>query len=398
MNKDLGKTLLAKADIIIESWIETIHQNEEDIKSAKNAAYESVRNSIPLVLEAIATLLSRSLTEQPEKLENKALEHGITRAKQGYDITEIVREYSLLRKTIFTVLEPDLLSGSGDEILQSVKLIDSVVDEVISLSLDSYLQMRLQEFEQVRGELSLTNQELKRLVATHQENLSYLAHELKSPLNSIMGFSTLLLKQQQEATQEQDAPSGLQFTEKVIQNSRQLLRLINDTLEISRYEAGKMRLNLDSIDVQPFMQMIIDSLEPYAHQKNLEMILNCDYAPQQVQTDSLRLQQIITNLASNAICYTETGTITITCQVNAKDQWLLIISDTGIGIPPEAQTQIFEPYFRLSTKETDSTNSTGLGLAIVDKFVTLLQGKIDLVSIPKKGSTFTLTFPLVVGY
>ena len=393
MSKDLGKTLLAKIDVIIESWIESIRE-DLDIESAKGLAYKSVRDSIPLVLEALATLLSQTLSDRPQKLEDKGLTHGIVRAEQGYDLTEVVQEYGLLRKVIFAVLKPDLLAVSGEKMLQTTEAINSTIDRVISLSLESYLEARLHELEELQGQLLLTNQELTRLVATQKEDLSHLAHELKTPLNSIMGFSSLLFQQQQKMERGQDTTLNLQLTEKVISNGRQLLRLINDALEISRYEAGKMKPNLESIDVRSLLKIVKEALEPSARQKNLEIILDCDRAPERVETDPLRLQQIITNLVSNAIRYTESGTINISCQTIDNERWTLVVADTGIGISPEAQTQVFEPYFRVGTIKTFSPDSTGLGLAIVVKMVELLQGTINLASQLNEGSSFTITFPV----
>ncbi|WP_414618855.1 sensor histidine kinase [Calothrix sp. CCY 0018] len=397
MSKDLGKTLLAKTETIVDTWVEAIRENQ-NIESSKSLAYNSVRNSIPVVLEAFATLLTQSLSNQPQKLEYKSLEHGFVRAEQGYDITEILYEYRLLRKVIFAVLKPDLLLCSGNEILQTVEFLDSVIDQIISLSLESYVEARLQELHELQSQLLLNNQELTRLVGMQKENVSHLAHELKTPINSIMGFSSLLLKQQQELTQGQDKSLNLRFIEKVIKNSRQLLRLINNTLEISRYESGKIKLNLESIDVRSHIQMVIEALQSAAVEKNLEVILYCDRAPEQITSDPLRLQQIITNLVSNAIRYTDSGTITITCLNNNNEQWSIIVADTGIGIGKEAQSRIFESYFRVSSEDTDSQNSNGLGLAIVDKLTKLLSGKIELVSKPTEGSTFTVTFPKTINF
>ncbi|GAB4549473.1 MAG: sensor histidine kinase [Pleurocapsa sp.] len=393
MSEDLGKALLAKTDTITESWIESIRE-DLDIESSKGLAYKSVRNSIPLVVEAIATLLSDCVEDRPQELEENSLEHGIVRAEQGYDVAEVVREYSLLRKVIFTVLEPDLVRNSGKQTLRYTTLIDSVIDRVVSLSLESFVDRRLKELKQLQAKLLLTNQELTRLVTAQKEDLSHLAHELKSPLNSIMGFSSLLLQQQQKINRGQDNNFNLQLTEKVINNSKQLLRLINDTLEMSRHESGKVELNLKSISVRSLVLMVKESLEPSAQQKNLELILDCDRAPQEVQTDPLRLRQIITNLVSNAVRYTESGTVTVICEVNNSQQWSIVVSDTGVGISPEAQKQVFEPYFRVTSQDGYSPHSTGLGLAIVEKLVKLLQGKIDLVSQPGKGSSFTITLPV----
>ena len=395
MNNDIGKILLAKTDIIIKNWIESIRE-DVDVESAKGMAYNAVRNSIPLVLEALATLLSDSLKNRSQKLENKGLEHGIVRAEQGYDVAEIMREYALLRQVVFFVLKSDLLSGSKEEIMQNVRLIDAVIDRVISLSLESFVEVRLKELKQLQSQLIFTNQELTRLASAQKEDLSHLAHEMKNPLNSIMGFSSLLLQQQQKMSQGKDTSLSLQLTEKVIKNSKQLIRLINDILEISRYEAGKMQANLELLDVRSLIVLVTEALEYSAEQKNIEIILDCDRAPEQALTDRLRLQQIVTNLISNAIRYTESGTITITCEAQNSDRWTLEITDTGIGIAPEAQAQIFEPYFRVSSKEGYSAESTGLGLSIVEKMVKLLQGEIALVSQLGAGSTFTITFPQAI--
>ena len=396
MSKDIGKILLAKTDTIVESWIDSIQQ-DINIESSKGLAYKSVRNSIPLIIEALATLLSQSLPDREQKLKSNSWEHGIVRAEQGYDVSEIVREYGLLRKIIFTVLKPDLLASSGEEILQIIELIDSIIDRVVTLSLETYVETRLQELEQLQSQLLLTNQELNRLVAMQKEEVSYLVHELKTPLNSIMGFSSLLLQQQQKVTQEKDTALSLQFIERLISNSRQLLRLINNILEISRYESGNIQLNPESTDVCSLIQGVIQTLKPAAGQKDLKITLNCNCTTAQIITDTLRLQQIITNLVSNAIRYTETGVITVTCQTNNLDQWSLIVADTGIGMSLEAQKQVFQPYYQVNVEDSYSKGSTGLGLAIVAKLVQLLQGKIDLASKPDEGSTFTLTFPIILS-
>ena len=393
VSKDIGTALLAKSEVIIESWIDSI-RDDLDIESAEGLAYKSVRNSIPLVLQALATLLSSSLTNKPQKLEDNGLEHGIVRAEQGYDIAEIMHEYGLLRNIVLTVLEPDLATSSVTEALATAKLINSVIDRVIGFSLESFVEVRLQELEQLQSQLILTNQELTRLVAAQKEDLSHMAHELKSPLNSIMGFSELLLRQQKKITQGQDTSLNLKLTEKVMSNSKQLLRLINDTLEISRYESGTIQLNLESVNVRSLITTVTEAFEPSAKEKELEIILNCDRAPQSVYTDPIKLRQIITNLVSNAIRYTESGTVTVICQINEQERWSIMVIDTGIGLSIAAQKQAFEPYFRVKTKDNASLNSTGLGLAIVDKLVKLLQGEIELKSALNEGSSFTVSFPV----
>jgi signal transduction histidine kinase len=189
----------------------------------------------------------------------------------------------------------------------------------------------------------------------------------------------------------------LEHIERVLRNGRQLLRLINDSLEVSRYEAGKMKLQAVPTNVRSLIKNVIEVLEPLARAKELKMLVDVGSAPEQVLTDSLRLQQIVTNLASNAIRYTDSGSVEVTCQMLANQQWAIAISDTGLGISPEDQAHIFDPYVQASSStKPQLPDSTGLGLAIVSRLVKLLQGRIELISQLGVGSTFTVVFPLQV--
>ena len=392
---DLGRALEDKVELITQRWVEAVHQDSE-IQSTKKLAYESVRNSLPDVLKELAGLLSPRLPGDEEDLEERSLHHGYVRAKQGYDTAEIVREYRLLRQVILVVLEPDLLSGSAQEVLSSVRLIDGVFDEVITASMESYIDSRLVELRQMQGQLTLTNQELNRLVQVHKDNLSYMAHELKTPLNSIIGYSSVLLQKQKKKFSEKDTTTNLDQLERVLRNGRKLLQIINDTLEISRYNQGQIALNPSPVDVGNLVQEIIeDALMPIAIEKQLELQVDVENAPASVFIDSLRVQQLVTNLVGNAIRYTEEGHINVICRQKEGDLWEIEVADTGIGIEEEARSQIFDPYAR-SNSQTRAIAGTGLGLAIVKSIVNLMEGRIELTSEVGRGSTFTVTLPLIV--
>ncbi|WP_036479871.1 sensor histidine kinase [Myxosarcina sp. GI1] len=391
--KDIGSELLAKKETILDNWIDAVRRDAE-IDSAKSLAYQSVKDSLPFILEAIASLLNKNRDDdKPQQIERESLEHGLTRAEQGYDAAEIVREYRLLRQVIFTVLEPALLTGSGREVLETVKTIDTVLDKVIAISLESYVEARVNEVKQVQNQLMLTNQELTRLVESQKDNLSHLAHELKNPLNAIVSFSTLLLQQQQKSTQEPGNTLNLQTIERVLNNGQQLLRLINNALEVSRYESDRIELNLKPVEVKTLIQDITNALETSIGDKEIEVILDCANAPETIISDPLRLRQIISNLVSNALRYTERGKIEITCSQPDESCWVFSVSDTGRGISLEDRQQIFEPFYRVGSQEDYLPQSTGLGLAIVNKLVKLFQGQIELQSELGKGSAFTVTLP-----
>lgn len=390
---DFSQALQDKIDIIVQNWIEAVRADEQ-IETAKQLTYTSVRDSLPIVLQAIVTMLSQSEESDIRTLIEESLDHGTVRAKQGYDAQEIAREYRLLRRVIFDALEPELLKGSAAEVSRAYRLIDSALDEVIADCFKTYTQERFQKLQELQNHLQLTNQELTRLVRASQENLSHLAHELKTPLTSIIGYSELFLRQRNNSQLKDSAPN-LAHIDKVLSNGRRLLRLINDTLEISRYEAGRIKLQLTATNVRSAIGTVVEIIEPLAKTKNLEIAVECDPVLDQVMTDYLRLQQIVTNLASNAIRYTQAGTITIKTELLSDKHWSICITDTGIGIASEDCDRIFMPYFRADNSLGGYIpDSTGLGLAIVARLVNLLQGKIELVSQVGVGSSFTVIFPL----
>ena len=391
-----GQLIIEKTETIIVQWVEAVRQDKQ-IESADELPRPAIENHLSHVLLAMGTVLSKYQDSAIQPIVEASLVHGELRAEQGFDPAEVAREYRLLRQVLFSALEANLLAGTTVEAIRALRLIDAVIDEAIAQCFKSYVEERLRELQQLYNQLALNNQELTRLIRSNQDNLSVLAHELKTPLNSIIGYSELFLRQQRRLPEDKDNLPKLEHIERVLRNGRQLLRLINDTLELYRADGGKMQLHLMSTDVRSLINNVVEILEPLAHIKQLQIVVDCSLAPQQVLTDTLRLQQIVTNLLSNAIRYTDLGKIQLTCQLFGDNHWAIAVSDTGRGIAPEDQVRIFEPFFRVGDHEQSyHPESTGLGLAIVARLVKLLQGKIELVSQVGIGSTFTVILPLSV--
>ncbi len=393
---DLGKALLSKVDDIIEVWIAEVRHDIE-IESNRGMTHEAIHNGLPDVLASVATMLTAAFSNEAAELEEGALEHGTVRADQGFDVAEVAREYRILRRIVVDALEPDLQTGTVAEVIKAMRQINDVLDSVVTLSMDCYVERRMASLDQMHGQLLLTNQELTRLVAIQKDNVSHLAHELKNPLNSIISFSSILLrKQQKQLTSAETMPMEIQQMERILNNGHQLLRLINNTLEASRNESNQLPIKIDAVAVPELVRAVVEAFDQGLDEKPIEMSWNCDRAPLSVMSDGLRLQQILTNLVSNAIRYTDEGSISITCYVE-NEQWAMAVSDTGRGLSPEQQQRIFEPYFRAGDKGDYLPESSGLGLTIVEKLVGLLQGEIQVASVLGEGSTFTVLLPLVLG-
>ncbi len=396
---DLGKALLSKVDDIIEAWVDEVSHDIE-IESNRGMTYEAIHNALPDVLAAMATLLTSAFADEEVELEEHALEHGAIRAEQGFDVTEVVHEYRVLRTVLISALEPDLMTGSVSEAIKAVRKINEVLDDVVMKSMECYVARKLSVLEQLHIELLLTNQELSRLVQAQKNNVSHLAHELKNPLNSIVGFSSILLRKQQQQLEQEPAKSmEMQQVERILSNGRQLLRLINNTLEASRSESAQASLKIEQVAIAELIKTVMEAFEPSVQEKPVMLEWDCELAPETVSIDSLCFQQILTNLVSNAIRYTSEGSVKVTCYTEGDlgaGFWAVAVSDTGKGIRPEQQTKIFEPYFRVGRKEDYLPESSGLGLAVVSKLVELFHGKVEVKSVLGEGATFTVILPLSI--
>lgn len=225
--------------------------------------------------------------------------------------------------------------------------------------------------------------------------LASMSHELRTPLNAILGFTEVL--------REQSLPNSTQREHfDIIQRSGQhLLALINQVLDLAKIEAGSQELTLAKADLRGLLKDIVALLRPRAEAKNLILRLECCPLPRLLRTDAGRLRQILINLIGNAIAFTERGEIVLRVVEApspsiASDQcWLhFFVQDSGMGISPQDQARIFEPFVQVS--EAARQQGTGLGLAIAKKMVGLLGGRLTVRSMPGQGSTFMVELPFGV--
>jgi len=222
------------------------------------------------------------------------------------------------------------------------------------------------------------------------EFVSLVSHELRTPLTSIKGYVDLLIDGDAgEVTEEQK-----EFLEIVKSNSDRLVMLVNDLLDVSRIEAGRINLRLQPVDMADSINEVAMSLRPLMEQKRQSLRLELPKDLPQVMADRDRVAEIVTNLLSNAHKYTlEGGSVTVQAQV-AGGEVQVEVSDTGVGMTPEERDKLFTKFFRAQNPATQDVSGTGLGLNIVKSLVDKQGGRIWVTSEPMKGSTFTFTIPI----
>ena len=242
----------------------------------------------------------------------------------------------------------------------------------------------------VQAELEERALDLQRASTYKTEFLANMSHELRTPLNS----SLILAKLLSENAKGNLDPEQIQFANTIYAAGNDLLNLINDILDISKVEAGKLDLTPEPVSLQAIADAMRTMFAPTAQQKRLIFTSAVDpAAPAILHTDVQRLQQILKNLLSNALKFTDEGMVSLTIEGRQDGAVAFSVSDSGIGIPTDQQALIFEAFRQADGTTSRRYGGTGLGLSISRDLAALLGGHIDIVSVPGKGSTFTLLLP-----
>jgi signal transduction histidine kinase len=225
------------------------------------------------------------------------------------------------------------------------------------------------------------------------EFLANMSHELRTPLNAIIGFSEVLGERYfGELTVKQD-----EYVKDIHGSGKHLLSLINDILDLSKIEAGRMELELSDFDLPAVLDNALTLVKERAQRHGISLGKRVDPSLGTVRADERKVKQIMLNLLSNAVKFTpEGGRVSVAAKPNGT-AIEVSVSDTGIGIAPEDQEAVFEEFKQVGRDYTRKAEGTGLGLALTKRFVELHGGAIGLTSAPGKGSTFTFTLPLHHG-
>ncbi|AOW53688.1 histidine kinase [Legionella pneumophila subsp. pneumophila] len=249
------------------------------------------------------------------------------------------------------------------------------------------LQQSLELLEEKNIELSLEKKKTEEKSRQKSEFIANMSHEIRTPMNGVIGFTNVLLESKLD-------PLQLDYVKTIKSSAQDLLSIINAILDFSKIDAGKLNLDCIPLDVRGCIDEVLSLASPNAHKKVIDLIPITDInVPKMVLGDPLRIKQIISNLVTNAVKFTDHGYVLIRTKIEQetdKDYTLLFaITDTGIGISPEDQTKLFTAFNQADTSITRRYGGSGLGLVICKKLCEEMHGRISLTSEINKGSTFS---------
>jgi signal transduction histidine kinase/DNA-binding response OmpR family regulator/HAMP domain-containing protein len=243
-------------------------------------------------------------------------------------------------------------------------------------------------FQEVREK----SQQLEVASQLKSQFLANMSHELRTPLNAIIGVTEML----QEDARDLKRESELEPLERVLRAARHLLALINDILDLSKIEAGKMEIHLESFAIAPLVEDVVSTIGTLAAKNDNRVVVDCAADIGTMRADQTRIRQALLNLASNATKFTERGTVTISVKRVTEDgrEWVtMAVADTGIGLTREQMGRLFQEFVQADASNTRKYGGTGLGLAISRRFCQMMGGDIAVESEPGRGSTFTIRLP-----
>ncbi len=293
----------------------------------------------------------------------------------------------------FDVEDRNLLEAVGEQAaiaINNAQLINALEEREERLGLQNeVLAAQNRELESTHNRIAQQNLQLVEAARLKSQFLATMSHELRTPMNAVIGFAQVLLRQRTANLTSTQAD----MVERILNNGKNLLALINDILDLSKIEAGRLELKQEEFDINNLILATIAELRPLAEQKQLALEFRTELDNPIVINDSTRVRQILVNLLSNAIKFTDLGSVEIKVSELEAAQVLVSVKDTGVGIAESELEHIFEEFRQVDQTTTRQHGGTGLGLAITRSLVNMMKGTITVESKPGIGSTFHVCLP-----
>lgn len=296
----------------------------------------------------------------------------------------------LLERGIFQTYEKEYIRRDGTRfpILLGGAMLDD--KQVIAFILDITKQKQFEEFRARSLQLEVQNRQIQEGSRLKSEFLANMSHELRTPLNAIIGFAELL----HDGVVRPEMPQYREFLSDILASGRHLLQLINDVLDLSKVEAGKLEFRPEEVDLGKVFGEVVAILRTTAAEKQIR--IQSDVAPElgRVVVDSSRLKQVLYNYVSNALKFTgEGGRVSVRAQLHGETEFRLEVEDSGVGIAPAELGKLFGEFQQLDAGAAKKHAGTGLGLALTKRLVEAQGGSVGVRSVPGEGSTFHAILP-----
>jgi len=349
-------------------------------------------------IEAMLDGTSRQWLQMPSRTPIDEATHLVFQRPEHWVYEPVVVEfaeghYRLLDIRVLLIAQTRLFANLQRDLRQiNDRLEDRVRQRTLELAgINNNLEDEINRRKQTEDALILARDQALQASNLKTELLSHVSHELRTPLGAVLGFSEMLsMGMYGEITDKQR-----DVTTKITDSSRYLENLVNDLLDQAQLAAGKYTLKLSIFSPADLLEPTLAKMRVLAEKKPITLVTDIALdMPRSISGDLVRLEQILLNLVSNAIKFTDQGAIGIRIYRVGNSQWAMEVTDTGSGIPLEAQAYIFEPFRQVDGSPTRQQRGTGLGLSIVQQLVTLMNGHIHLKSEPGRGSTFTVILPV----
>ncbi|MFM7367736.1 MAG: sensor histidine kinase, partial [Sphaerospermopsis kisseleviana] len=419
-NSNTLQTLLSDYSSNFKVYIEQV---EKILQKLDNNALQS--EQVETVRKELLEVMNSNTIEDLDNLSNKLTRILRTAQEQEQDRQNDVEEARFVERTIFIV---SMLLSVAIAAVVAWRTSRAIAEPVITVTQVAEQVAKKSNFDlrapiTTDDEIGLLAKSLNRLIERVSERtkqleqakelaeaastaksqfLANVSHELRTPLNAVIGLSQLL---QDDAADFAASPDFITDLETINSAGRHLLKLINDILDVSKIEAGKMTLYPETFDITNLINNVVLTVKPAMEKNGNTLQVDCDDNLGTMYTDQTRMQQVLLNLLSNAAKFTTNGKVTLTVKHEKiklrQDAPLSVISftvtDTGIGMSPSQQQQLFQPFTQGDNSTTRKYGGTGLGLAISRHFCQMMGGEIIVKSQLGVGSTFRVNLPLSAG-
>ncbi|MBF2079115.1 MAG: response regulator, partial [Synechococcales cyanobacterium T60_A2020_003] len=385
-----------------------VYEREQSLQSAREALRRSeayfrslIENASDIILTLDATTTIRYASASLESVLGYTAEEWLNRSLLGLVHPDDLR---MVNQTLQTVaqkegisppLEMRLRHADGHwitlEAIANNLLQDPAVNGLIFTLRDISERKQAEVFQQEKESAEQANRAKSQFLAN-------MSHELRTPLNAIIGYSEMLQEEALDLDQEELVPD----LEKIHTAGKHLLALINDILDLSKIEAGRMELYLEPFDIDELIDNVSMTLTPLIQKNRNKLVIQRGDSLGSMYADQTKVRQNLFNLLSNAAKFTENGTITLSVERaaatdNSENDWITFtVTDTGIGMTPQQQSRLFQAFTQADATTTRKYGGTGLGLAIAQRFCTMMGGNITVTSQVGTGSTFVMTLPAQV--